>query len=362
MRQLKGTSLYCGIGYGIEEMKAHLEQAAGLGINAVFTSLQLPESNKAVLLRDFPKMTELAHSYGMIVEADVGARTADLFGLDINDISVYRKMGVDYARLDYGFSVEMTVAASNNPDGVVVVLNASTVTDEELQTLIRMGLNKEQTTFNYNYYPMRYTGMTVPNLIRQSDLIHKYGFRVGGFVPGKSHCRMACSIGLPTLERHRNMDTFAVIQEAYLLGMDDIFFGDDFANETELKILAEADPDVLTLRMKPCCGDDISSWLLNRTLQPMQDVLEMIVRSNAIGSRQDSAYPGNPDNTPSLIRRKGDVTIGKTHLYRYTGEIQIVRKDLEMDPDIGWLGRIIDEDLPILDILYKTKPFRFINK
>lgn len=362
MRRIKGTSVYCGIGHSIEEIKDHLKKASEIGINAVFTSLQLPESNKEELLRDFPEMTRIAHSYGMLVQADVGARTANLFGLDINDTSVYKKMGVDYARLDYGFTDEQKVAASNNKDSIVVVLNATRVTEEELQTLTKLGMNKEQTYFNYNYYPMRYTGMTIEDVVRQNDLIHKYGFRVGGFIPGKSHRRIACSIGLPTLERHRDMDTYTAIQEAYMLGMDDIFFGDDFANEAELKMLVDADPDVLELRIVPSNNDEITDWLIGHTLKPMQDVLEMIVRSNALDSSTDSAYPGNCDHTPSIARSKGDVTICKSPLLRYAGEIQIVRKDIPMDPDIGLIGRIADEDMPIIDSFCKLKPFRFVRK
>lgn len=362
MKKIKGTSVYCGIGHSIEDIKEHLKKASEIGINAVFTSLQLPESNKEELLRDFPKMTEIAHSYGMVVEADVGERTATLFGLDINDTAVYKKMGVDYARLDYGFTEQQTVDASNNKDGVVIVLNATRITEEELETLTKLGMNKEQTIFNYNFYPMRYTGMTIEEVVRQNDLIHKYGFRVGGFVPGKSHLRKGVSQGLPTLERHRDMDTYAAIQEAYMLGMDDIFFGDDFANEAELKTLVDADPDILTLRIVPNNNDDITDWLIGHTLKPMRDVLEMIIRSNALDSSTDSSYPGNADYTPSLARRRGDVTICKSPYLRYAGEIQIVRKDIPADPNIGLIGRIVDEDLPIIDSFCKLKPFRFVLK
>jgi hypothetical protein len=74
-----------------------------------------------------------------------------------------------------------------------------------------------------------------------------------------------------------------------------------------------------------------------------------------------SSYPGNADNTPSCTRRKGDVTICKSPLLRYSGEIQLVRKDLPMDPYIGLIGRIIDEDLPLLDIFKTGKKFKLVK-
>lgn len=37
-----GTLLYCGVGYGIDEMIHHLDEAKKAGVTTVFTSLQLP--------------------------------------------------------------------------------------------------------------------------------------------------------------------------------------------------------------------------------------------------------------------------------------------------------------------------------
>lgn len=358
MENIRGTALYCGIGNNISQMKKHLEEAASVGINAVFTSLQLPEANKEQLLKDFVVMTEIAHSYGMVVEADISERTANLFGLDMKDIAAFHRMGIDYARIDYGFSDEELVAASQNKDNVTIVLNAVSATDEWLTKLENLGLNKEQVCFGHNYYPMRYTGMGFDEAKKINDVIHKHGFRVSGFLASQTHHRIACSIGLPTLERHREMNVFTATQEAFLCGMDDLFFGDDFASVDEMKILSSTDAEVVTIRIQPFNEGEITDWLLGRPLVQMQFGLEKIIRSTFGGA---SAFTGNPDNTPSLIRKRGDVTICKTPLLRYSGEIQIVRKDLPMDPDIGIIGRVIDEDLPLLDTFNIFKNFRLIR-
>ena len=357
MKTLKGTALYCGIGNSIATMRKHLEEAATVGINALFTSLQLPEADKDYLLQDFPVMVEIAHSYGMVVEADISERTSKLFGLDMKDMAVFRRLGVDYVRLDYAFSDEEIIVASHNKDNVTIVLNAVSVTDEWLTKLEKSGINREQICFCHNYYPMRYTGLTFDEVKEINDTIHRHGFRVSGFIASQSHHRVACSIGLPTLERHREMNVFTAVQEAFLCGMDDLFFGDDFASLEEMNILASADPDVVTIRIQPFDDGEIADWLLDRTLNQMQFGLEMILRSNFC----TSAFPGNPDNTPSIERRRGDVTICKTPLLRYSGEIQLIRKDLPADPNIGIIGRIIDEDLPLLDTFRSNKKFRLIR-
>lgn len=358
MKTLRGTALYCGIGNTIEEMRAHLEQASSAGINAVFTSLQLPESNKEELLRDFPIMAEIAHSYGMIVDADVSERSADIFGLDMHDFTAFKKLGLDYLRMDYGYFDEEIVAASHNPYGITVELNAVHATDEWLDTLFKLGINKEQVHFCHNYYPMRYTGLKPEEVLRMNEVIHRHGFTVGGFLASRTHRRMACSIGLPTLERHRNMDVFAASQEAFLLGFDDLFFGDDFADISELKVLAEAEPGIVTFRMKPFVEGEIKEWLHGRVMEQTQYGLECILRSRY--NSPHSVFPGYCDDTLSCERRCGDVTICKSSLLRYSGEIQLVRKDLPADPDIGLIGRIIDEDIPMLEIFRTDNKFRLI--
>lgn len=358
MITLRGTALYAGIGSTIEEMREHLDLAASVGINAVFSSLQLPEADKEELLRDFPLMAEIAHSHGMLVDADVSGRSATLFGIDIGDFKAFKKMGVDIARLDGGYTDEEIVKASYNDAGVIIELNAVHASDEWLSRLTELGINKEQIHFCHNYYPMRYTGLTVDEILQINGTIHRYGFTVGGFIPSNTHKRIACGIGLPTVERHREMDTHTVIQEAFLFGLDDVFFGDDFADVSELKLLAEADSDIVTFRYRPFVEGEITEWLVGRVMTHTAGWgREEILRSNY--SRH--SFQGNVDDTFSCLRRRGDVTVCKSTLWRYSGEIELVRKDIPRDEGMGIIGRIIDEDLPLLDTLKSNKKFRLVR-
>ena len=357
MKKIRGTSLYCGIGVSLSEMKEHIEKAASVGINAVFTSLQLPEADKDELLRDFPKMAEMAHEHGMIVEADIGKKTATKFGIDMYDMAAFKKMGVDYARIDGGYTDEQIVAATYNEDDVVIVLNADLVNEEWLERLVKFGINLEKSVFCHNYYPMRYTGQPAAETIEKNALIHRYGFRVGGFIASQTHRRIGCSLGLPTVEAHREMNVFAAAQEAFMYGMDDLFIGDDLADVNELKTLSEIDDSVVTIRIHPLIEGDIMEWLLGRELEPINNKLEMIIRSHF----WFSTYPGNPDNTPSCSRRMGDVTICKSSLLRYSGEIQIARHDLPFDPNIGLIARVIDEDLSLVNSFRFTKKFKLVR-
>ena len=117
MKKLRGTALYCGIGTDINTMEKHLKEASEAGINAMFTSLQLPEADVAQTLRDFPKMAEIAHRYGILVDADIATRTATRFGIDMFDVSAIKALGIDIARYDGGLARErhrgdITIASS----------------------------------------------------------------------------------------------------------------------------------------------------------------------------------------------------------------------------------------------------------
>ena len=363
MNPMYGTSVYCGIGIELAQIKEHLEMAASLGINTVFTSLQLPEADKATVLRDFYKMSEIAHSLGMKVEADVATRTAVQFGIDLHDLSAIKEMGVDFARLDGGYTMEQTVEATHNDLGMQIVLNAGAVTRKRLEQYESLGINKEQAHFCHNFYPMRYTGLQPERAREINALIHEYGYRVTGFIPSHDHKRIGVSLGLPTVERHRIMDTFTAIEECKILGFDDIFFGDDLASEKELRMLVERDPAVITLRMIPEVEGEAMDWLLGRELRQFQKDLPEIIRTKSLSSdnNSDSSFHGDCEEGIVEERRRGDVSMCKAALLRYAGEVQIARMDLPADPDIGRLGRIVDEDLPLLETFRNMAHFRLIR-
>ena len=352
MKALRGTSLYPGIGTTRAEMERHLEEAHEAGINAVFTSLQLPEADPEILMQDFPWMCRLAHRHGMLVSADIADRTATRFGIDRFDTKAIKNMGVDTVRLDGGFEAEEMARLSHNTDGVLVMMNAS-FDEARLKKIYEAGVNRDQVLFCHNYYPMRYTGLLPDAVSQNNKLIHKYGFRVSGFVAGKHHRRIACGIGLPTVETLRDTPLSFTLQAMLHLGFDDLFFGDDLASLEEMKALANADLP-MTFRMKLAVQDEkLKAWLNKRPLFQLQGSLEKIVRSHF--EHSDSIYPGNCEIGLAGERRKGTVMLGKKNLYRYCGEIQIARTDLPDDPDIGIIGQIIDEDLPLLD-LFKVEP------
>ena len=359
MENMYGMSLYCGLGYSVSQIKEQIDVGAEVGINTLFTSLQLPEANADEVLRDFPQMTEYAHSKGMKVEADIAHKTADMFGIDIFDLAQIKALGVDYARIDGGYTLEQLAEATHNGLGMEIVLNAVIVNEEKLKKLEGLGINKSQAHFCHNFYPMKYTGLQIGRAVEINSLIHKYGYRVTGFIPSNHHKRIGVSRGLPTVERHRNMDTFTAIEECKALGFDDIFFGDDLASREELSMLVNRHPDAVTFRYVPEVEDEIAAWLDGRDLRQIQNGIPEIIRSHF--NDPYSIYKDGEINCVCEEIKKGDVLMCKKDLLRYSGEVQLARMDLPKDESIGRIGRIIDEDIPLLESFKGGGKFRLIK-
>ncbi len=355
---VRGTALYCGIDVSFEQMKEHLRLAGEVGINALFTSLQLPESDRDAVLRDMPRLAEEAHEHGIQVDADVGPRTASKFGLDLHKASDFKRFGVDVIRLDYGYTPEQTAEFSHNTDGLMLELNAVCVTPGYLETLDRLGIDKENVRFCHNYYPVTYTGMKPARTLEINRLIRQYGYRIGGFIASQSHRRLACNEGLPTLERHRNMDIHAVLQEMMLLEFDDISFGDDLASAEELRALAqfEAEP-VVTFRIKADVDHPVIPWLDGRQFSQMQCGREVDAFVRSSFGDAGNMYRGFRGGI-TAERRAGDVTILRDMCCRYAGEVQIVRMNLPASEKAGKVAHVIPEDLPILEVYLDGQPFR----
>ncbi|MDD5727277.1 MAG: MupG family TIM beta-alpha barrel fold protein [Victivallales bacterium] len=347
----RGTALYLGLGESLEIMEKHLEKAGKAGINGLFTSLNMPEANRNEVLRDMPRLTALAHRYGLKVDADVSAKTAGFFGIDKMDIKSFKELGLDVIRLDYGYSYEQMAELSENSLEIMLEINAS-VGAEALQAQLRYlsehgaDMNKIRTC--HNYYPMPFTGLSVEYVKKCNTCCRQWGVRTGAFIASPHHYRpLPCHNGLPTLERHRGYNVFPAIQELLLLGIDDISFGDDLASESELRELGKAEKGIAKLRFIPQKESGVVSWVEKRTFKRKQCGTGAFIRSM-------ECFDKPPLPNQMFPRKRGDVIMCAPGFNRYAGELEIVLRDLPPEPRTSFVGHIVEEDVPVLDIMVKS--------
>ena len=356
MKSLRGIVACCGIGDSIEKIEQYIDNAGKSGMNAVFTSLQIPEANKKTMLKDFPLMTAAAHRNGMKVCADYGEDSTRLFGFTLEDLKSIRSLGIDILRLDGSYTNEQAAELTFNKDGMDIQLNAAD--PFLLEDLDSLEINPERTYFCHNYYPMRYTGETWKKVKKHNDIIRSHGFRVAAFVPSQTNHRAPLHLGLPTLERHRQMDPKTAAQELIMLGCEDIFFGDDFPSCAEMLSIASLDSNVVDFRIGSFVSQELEKWLCDRTFRQRQVDLDAFIRGH-IGPEE--TYKADLTYATSPMRKAGDIFIARPSMGRYTGELQIARTDLPADENFATVARVADCDLPLLETYRDRRNFRLLK-
>ncbi|MDD5603482.1 MAG: MupG family TIM beta-alpha barrel fold protein [Eubacteriales bacterium] len=356
-KRLLGMGAYLGMGEPLGKIASHLEEASKAGLNAVFTSLQLPESDSETVKKTIPQFAEIAHSYGLLIDADVSPKITEMLSIDKMDTSALRSFGLDIARLDYGYTTAETAAITNNTDGLMIEINAS-MPGDKLHKIFRdlenAGANKDNIRACHNYYPKAYTGLTCEQVKDSNTAIHEEGIRVAGFIPSLIHRRTACNDGLPTLERHRFMNVHSSTQEMLLLGFDDIFIGDDFAGVEEMKTLTLlGQQKTIELRIELVNESEEAKWLAEKEFHHFQTGLEHFIRFR-------ERYPGPIQASTTQPRKCGDITIDNSGYGRYCGEVNIVRKDIPGNNRVNLIARVLEEDRSILELITGSQPVKLV--
>ncbi len=191
-----GISIY--LSSPLQDIERTIERGAAAGARYAFTSLHIPEDGGAAYADKVRHVLSLLSARGIALIADVGPRTCDLLGLErIEDL---RDLGLEYLRLDYGFSARRVAELS----GVFrIVVNASTVSSDEIASWREAGADVTRFAACHNFYPKPYTGLALEDIARVNLRLAALGFEIMAFVPGDANVRGPVFEGLPTVEAQR---------------------------------------------------------------------------------------------------------------------------------------------------------------
>jgi hypothetical protein len=256
-------------------------------------------------------------------------------------------------RLDYGFNYDEIIKFSNEKK-YKIEINASTFSQETILELIKKGLNSKQIRASFNYYPKLHTGHTIEFCQKTIEFYHHLGITVSGFIP--SHCSFRAPMyeGLPTVENHRKINLNLAIEEFKACEIDEILFSDAYASNEELKLLSYHQKEEIMIEFEPYNGfknfDFISDIFHIRT-----DYNDELLRIS--GKRQLEITPFNN----GCERKIYDLTVDNKDFLRYSGEINIILKNLEPDRRVNVIGHLNISKI-IIEQIKKGKPFCFIEK
>ena len=341
-----GISVYAGLDYSIQENILLIEKAASLGMNKIFTSVQIPETDNGESFFD---------DFAMIMAVGIANNFEIIIDVNRENISDFNFDGVTL-RLDDGFGISEIVELSRARK---IILNASTVTKDFLVTLANSGADFENISALHNFYPHLFTGLDINFFMNQNKIFHDFGITVGAFITSLEGRRRApFREGLPTLEDCRNFNTDLSARFLAALDTDFIIIGDGLPTDYELESVAMITDNEIILQAQIFTENLIAVEMLNYIFTCRPDISKFVIR--AMEGRQILKLLGETIEPENLIERNfGDITIDNKNFGRYVGEVQIVKNLLPADSRVNVVASILEEEKFLLRYFKPQKKFSF---
>lgn len=374
----------------LEDIDRYLALASKYGFTKVFTSMFSVEGTREEIIHYFKNFSAVAHKYGMKVSGDCNGAFFGKMGAKADDLSVFVEMGIDIIRMDFSFNDERDAVLINNKEGILIEMSTGFVS--VIENAIANGANPANIATCHNFYPQRYSAPTLESINEMNNYWKQKGIRVAIFISSQQKGTHgpwpAVSDGLPTIEEHRNKSVGAQLKHCIALkNVDEVIIGNAYASEEEFREIADvmakafahvpkdeslgflADylphGDVVRMPFRVKLDEGITDlekkiMMDYPTHNDMGDCLNYTLRSRFTRIiYKNSAIPARPCNQTHYTR--GDVVIVNDNLKYYAAEVQIVLKDMEVDGQRNLLGRIVDEELVLLDHMGAKDIFTFIE-
>ena len=324
-----GISVY--LSSPLQDIERTIEHGAAAGARYAFTSLHIPEDGGAAYADKVRQVLSLLSARGIALIADVGPRTCDLLGLErMEDL---RDLGLEYLRLDYGFSAQRAAELS--------------------------GADVTRFAACHNFYPKPYTGLALEDVARTNLRLAALGFEIMAFVPGDANVRGPVFEGLPTVEAQRGRApkvALNMLELAHGADCDIVLVGDPDLSEAGWAQFAQISAGYVDM---PCQLDPGYSYLLGQVHHDRPDSSALIFRS------QESRTSLKPDSVPTdtgagLPRKTGSIAVSNSGYGRYEGELEIARVDLPGDERMNVVGHIAPEAMELLPFVKRGFGVRFV--
>ncbi len=348
-----------------EDNFAYLRRAAEHGFDVLFLALLGAKGTYEEVVERYLPYTRLAHELGFEIFCDVNPMVLKRLGVGISmfqggiDLTFFKELGIDAMRLDLGMSDLEEAALAKNADGIKICINGAAVTDH-VGALLSCGAPREALVGCHNYYPHRYTGVSLDYFMRGTEHWAKRGMRLQAFVSSNAPEAFGpwpVTEGLPTLEMHRDLPTEVQLKHFVMMGcVSDVLIGNCFATDDELAAMERANSDRVrfTTRLVDDLPEDMARRLgMNLSVRGDCTSGYMI---RTLESRMDPA-PVEPFNTVDIER--GDVIIDNRLYGQYAGEVQIALAPMKNSGKTNVVGHIDDCEHVLLDYLAAGTRFAF---
>ena len=349
-----GISVYLG-SESIKEFEPYIQKVHKIGFSSIFTSLHIPEDDPSLYKERLQELGALANKYKMELMADISPKSLEHLGFTWDNVEGLLEWGVTGLRVDYGVDEEIIVRMSKK---MKVALNASTLTKEGLACMKDAGLRTKAVEAWHNFYPRPETGLDAAEFIETNRWLRDEGLTVMAFIPGDGKRRGPLFEGLPTLEDHRDLSPFVAYLDLMKNGfVDKILVGDIELDEKSLEQFSSFKNGIYLMRAEAAVNDksllDILKTIQTNRWDSARDCLRSMESREygLIGTRPVVSF-----NTSERVA--GSITIDNEKYGRYQGEIQITRRNLSADEKVNVVGRVIEQDIPLLHYIHGGENFQ----
>lgn len=349
-----GISVY--LSEPISGQQEYIENLAKKGFKSIFTSLHIPEDNPALFKERLIELGAIARENEMELFADISPKSLQYLGHTWDTADDLLSWGLSGLRIDYGVEEKVIAELSHK---MKIALNASTLNEATLEKLKAHHLNISAVEAWHNFYPRPETGLDREEFHEQNEWLKSEGISVMAFVPGDKKRRGPLFMGLPTLEDHRFDSPFAAFCDlSFKEGIEKILVGDIELSDDALKqFSALCNDDYFLIRAKAYSEDEGLLEILEKKQTNRLDAARDCIRS--MESREYGLIGTNPVDPFNMIDRPiGSITVDNVSYGRYQGEIQITKKSLVADEKVNVIGKVIDQDIPLLKHISGGKKFK----
>lgn len=266
----------------------------------------------------------LRHAQDYYTFPDINPEILKQLGASPKDLSKFKEAGFKGVRPDYGFTKEEIVEMSKQ---MYVDLNPMEISDEEIDYVLKHA-DPEKIKATHNYYPPRYSGMSLEYFAKITKKFREKGIKIGAFI---DHPNFRLRT---TIEMLRDAEPFDSANFLFQY-VDRVLFGDPIPEEKWLEEVAEvAKSEVTPIRINLYNQQEDIKKFLSAQFYVSND------RDIGIFCRRKPLFDGNLGKGYTKIFRQGVAIWGN--------DVVFFTKDDGIAP-LTLIGEIDDVNLKILE-------------
>ena len=347
-----------------EKILEYINQMALKDVKRVFCSfLQISPKDEA-LLSSYQRILQTCQDKGLEVFADINESLLLSLGWIDDPVAKARAFGLSGIRLDEFEDKELLIQMVENNQEFKIELNASTGT-YLLDFLIDQKVSLDNVTACHNFYPRKWTGLSIKRYQELSKVYKEKGIPLSAFICSDQAKDGAWEFDdhLVTLETHRDSSLIGQVKWFLADGlMDVLVLSTQFVESEEMTSLIQefhANQEMIQLRVKVDRKlTEVEKNILGYPHTYRPDVSDYLLRSTM--PRVVYKDEDNPPCEEVIRTQPGTVVIVNNLGGRYKNELNICLKYMNLDITNNYIGQIIDEDLDLLRGLEPGQSFRLI--